>query len=261
MSPSRAVPLYFALALVITWGLQLPALLAMHGVIPGTPERYMALVGLGAFGPMAAAMVAAHLEGSGIRALFRPLRRWKVSPLWYATALGLPGGIFVVAALAYDLLGHAERLLYAPDAPAYVLALACFSFGEEMGWRGFALPRLAERHGPVAASVVIGVVWTVWHAPMLALQGVPPVLYAAFFPFMIGGSIAFTWIWRRTGGSLLLCVLAHAGAHLNNPGHALPGRATPMVIHTVAYVLLAVALIALDRGAFTRNAARDLSAP
>jgi membrane protease YdiL (CAAX protease family) len=212
----------------------------------------MALVGLGGFGPMSAAMIVARFDG-GVGALLRPLGTWRVGAAWYLAALGLPGGIFVVAAVGYNLFGHAETLLYPPSEAAFVAALVVFSIGEEIGWRGFALPRLRVLFGPLVASAVIGVLWTAWHIPMLALQGVSPVLYLAFVPYMIGGSVLFTWIYEHTRGSLLLAVLAHAGAHLNNPGHALPGRAMPVVIHAAAYVVLAVVLVACDRRAWAAS--------
>jgi membrane protease YdiL (CAAX protease family) len=234
--------LYFLLAFVVTWALQAPALLAYEGVIAGPPERYMALVGLGAFGPMFAAMIAARVEGTGLRALFRPLGIWRVGVRWYLAALLLPGAIFVVAAAIWNALGHAEPLLYPPDDAALLAAAVVFPFGEEIGWRGFALPRLSRKVGPLAASVIIGVVWTFWHIPMLTLQGVGATFYGVFVVYMVGGSILFTWIYRNTRGSLLLAVLTHVGAHLSNPGHAMPARYTPIVIHTVAYAVLAIAL-------------------
>jgi membrane protease YdiL (CAAX protease family) len=242
--------LYFALAFAITWALQLPALLAHMGILEGPPERYMPLVGLGAFGPMMAAMIAARIEGTGLRSLFSPLGTWRVGLAWYLAALLLPGGIFVAAAAIWNALGHSEPLLYAPNNAAFVAAAIVFPFGEEVGWRGFALPRLAKRFGPLAASAILGVLWTFWHVPMLTLQGVRPALYGVFVPLMIGGSVLFTWIYGRTNGSLLLAVLTHVGVHLNNPGHAMPARTTPIVIHTVAYVVLAIALVAADRSAW-----------
>lgn len=244
--------LYFALAVAITWGLQLPALLAHEGLIQGPPERYVALVGLGAFGPMLAAMIAVRVEGTGVRALFRPLGTWRVGFSWYLAALLLPGGIFVLGAATWNALGHAEPLLYPPDNAAFMAAAVVFPLGEEIGWRGFALPRLTRRVGPLAASAIIGVVWTFWHVPMLTLQGVRPALYCVFVPFMVGGSILFAWIYGHTRGSLLLAVLTHVGAHLNNPGHAMPARYTPMVIHTACYVVLAVVLLATDKAAWKR---------
>jgi uncharacterized protein len=252
--------LYFVLAFAITWGLQLPALLAHAGLVAGPPDRYMALVGLGAFGPMLAAMIAANVEGTGVRALFRPLARWRVGAVWYLVALLGPGGLFVAFAAAWNALGHGERLFYLPDTAAFAAAAIVFPFGEEVGWRGFALPRLIERSGPVAASVVIGVAWTFWHVPMLTLQGVGPEMYAVFLPFMVGGSVFFTWIYRHTRGSLLLAVLAHVGAHLNNPGHAMPARYAPIEIHAAAYAVLAVALLALDRTAWRWSAASAVGA-
>jgi membrane protease YdiL (CAAX protease family) len=250
MGRLRAIALYFGLAFGITWGLQVPAVLALRGLMAGPPERYMALVGLGGFGPAAAAMIVAGLEGSGVRALLRPLGVWRVGLRWYLAALGLPGGIFVVAAAAYNLCGHREPLLYPPNEAAFLAALVVFSIGEEIGWRGFALPRLRAWCGPVATSGIIGVLWTAWHIPMLTLQGVSPILYVALVPFMIGGSLLFTWIYQRTRGSLLLAVLTHAGVHLNNPGHALPGRTTPILLHTAAYIALAVILLVADRRAW-----------
>jgi membrane protease YdiL (CAAX protease family) len=139
-----------------------------------------------------------------------------------------------------------------PSNAAFVIAAICFPIGEEVRWRGLAQPELRKRFGPIAPSVIIGFFWTLWHIPMMAMQHVSPVLYLAFFPFMIGGSIFFTWIWEHTHRSLLLAVLAHVGAHLNNPGHALPARSLPMVIHTIAYVVLAVALVTFDRKLRTR---------
>jgi membrane protease YdiL (CAAX protease family) len=222
---------YFALAFAITWGLQAPAWFA------SSPERFMPLVGLGAFGPMIAAVIL------GGRSVFSGLKIWRVSIVWYLAALFVPGALFVIAAAIY---GHGEPLLYPPSNAAFAAAAIVFPFGEEIGWRGFALPELRKQFGPVLSSVILGIVWTLWHIPMMSMQHVSPVLYVVFFPFMIGGSIFFTWLWEHTNRSLLLCVFAHVGAHLNNPGHALPDRATPIVLHTIAYLVLAVALVALD---------------
>ncbi len=235
----KRVTLYFVLAFAITWGLQAPALFS------ATPNKWMALVGLGAFGPMFAAMIAS----GDVRGLFRQMKIWRVGIAWYLAALFVPGGIFVVAAAIY---GHGEPLLYGPNNPAFVLAAIVFPIGEEVGWRGFAQPELRKRFGPIATSVIIGVVWTLWHIPMLTMQHVSPALYGVFFPFMICGSIFITWIWEHTNRSLLLAVLAHVGAHLNNPGHAMPARSLPMVIHTIAYVVLAIALVTFDRKLRTR---------
>jgi membrane protease YdiL (CAAX protease family) len=204
---------------------------------------------------MLAAMIAARVEGTGLGALFRPLATWRVGLTWYLAALVLPGGLFVLTAAVWDALGHAEPLFYPPDNAAFLAAAVVFPVGEEVGWRGFALPRLTTRMSPLAASALIGVVWTLWHAPMLTLQDVRPAAYGAFLPLMVGGSVLFTWIYRHTGGSLLLAVLTHVGVHLNNPGHAMPARYTPIALHAVAYVLLAIVLVMADRIAWSQSRA------
>lgn len=245
--------LYFVLAFAITWGLQLPALLAHLGVVAGPPERFLALMGLGGFGPMLAAMIAARVEGTGVRALFRPLGVVRVG-VWALVALLVPGILYALAASIWNAFGHAEPLVFPPDRPEYVAAALVFPFGEEIGWRGFALPRLCKAHGPIRATLVLGALWALWHVPMFVLQRVPPSGWVALCVLLVAGSFFMTWIWRRGRESLAIAVLAHVGAHLSNTGHALPADVTPLALHAAAYAVFAAALVGLDRAAFARRA-------
>ena len=138
--------------------------------------------------------------------------------------------------------------LYPPRNTQQVLALLLIPLGEELGWRGFALPRLQARFGALRASLVLGVAWALWHFPVFLLAGITPSTLPWMFPFFTAGSVVFTWLYNR--GGLWLAVLAHAGAHLNNSHHALPADATPMLVHTAAYCLLAFAVLLFDRSAF-----------
>lgn len=241
------VVLYFALAFAITWGLAIPSLLAKYDVIAGPPEKFMPLVGLGAFGPMLAAMIASKVEGAGIKALFRRLVI-RTSAKWFAIALVLPGATFAVTALAWNLLGHDEKLLYPPNAAPFAIAAIVFPFGEEVGWRGFALPRLLDRTGsPIASSAIVGVLWALWHVPMNVLQGAGMDMTLAFVPLMVAGSIFFTFLFQRSNGSLLVAILTHVGVHLNNPARASPERILPLVLETAGWCVLAIGLVAFDR--------------
>jgi membrane protease YdiL (CAAX protease family) len=142
---------------------------------------------------------------------------------------------------------NAEHAWFYPPADApHVAALLLIPFLEEIGWRGFALPRLIAKYGALPASMVLGVIWSLWHTPMFVLQGFTLEMFLLALPFFIAGSIVFSWLYLRAGGSLPVAILAHAGAHLNNSHTALPADMLPFVVHTIAYCVCAALVVALD---------------
>jgi membrane protease YdiL (CAAX protease family) len=251
---ARGTVLFFAGAFGITWLLQLPALLAHCGLIAGPVERFLLPAALGGFGPLLAAVLASRFErgGEGVRALFRSLRIWRVDAVWYLVALGLFAATYVAGTAIYTVFGgrDAGRWLYLPENGQHIAAMLVVPFAEEPGWRGFALPRLLQRHGPLRASLVLGVLWALWHTMMFVLQGTTPLTFLLSFALIVAGSVVFSWIYQHTRGSLLLAILAHAGVHLNNPTRALPGKVTPFLIYTVAVMVLACGLVLGDRKAW-----------
>lgn len=253
----RSVVAFFALAFAITWGAQLPGALAAVGILPGPVERYLPLMGLGAFGPALAAWRCARAEGGreGGRALLRPLRAWRVGAGWYVFALAHSGAAFVAGMAVYEAVTGRDvgPWFYVPHEAATLTAALVFSLGEEIGWRGYALPRLQRVVGPLAASALIGAAWCAWHALMFVASGSSLGLLASLLPFFVAGSVVYTWIYNRTGGSLLLVVLAHIGAHLNNSNKPLPANVTPVMVHSAAYVALTAAVVLLDRRAWRRE--------
>jgi len=199
---------------------------------------------------LAAVLVSALERGrAGARALFRPLRTWRVGAMWYVIALCLHGAIFITAMALYTSVSGSDAgpWFYPPADSQRIVAMLVFSIGEEVGWRGFALPRLQRRYGSLNASLTIGVLWAFWHIPMFMLAGISLSLMPLMVLFLTAASVVFTWIYNHTRGSLLLAVLAHMGAHLNNSHQALPANVTPVIIHTVAYVIVAMGLIFGDR--------------
>jgi membrane protease YdiL (CAAX protease family) len=250
--PGATLP-FFAAAFGITWALQLPVLLAMHGLIAGPVERFMLPAGLGMFGPLLAALLASRFSvgAGGGRALLARLCIWRMNPGWYLVALGLLPATYVVAAALYALLGGTgAHTLYPPENAAHIAAMIVAPIGEEPGWRGFALPRMQARYGALNASLLLGVAWALWHTLMFLGPGMTSAVFALSLVNIVVGSVVFSWIYNRTRGSLLLAILAHVGAHLNNPAHALPGNATPMLIQTAALAVLALALVLGDRSAW-----------
>lgn len=236
---------FFAVALGFTGILQLPALLLHFGLFGGHPERLLPLVGLGAFGPVLAAVVASRRErqrgGSG--KLSDPLRV-RFGILWGPAALLLFPTLHALGAAVHHLVSSSGGVAfwYPPENQDQIAALFLFPLIEEPGWRGFAMPRLADRYGPLQASLVVGLFWATWHVIMFILQGMTATMFVVALVNILAGSVVFGWLWARTSGSLVVAILAHAGAHLSNPTHAMPASTAPFHAYTAAVVTAAALL-------------------
>jgi len=240
------------LTFAITWGAQLPAVLAHYGLVRGPAERFLPLVGLGMFGPVIAATILSRRAagGAGAGSLFGQLLVFRAAPIWYAVALALPGGILTAGLVIAHAFGATGRLFYPPIEPPRIAALVLVPFVEEIGWRGFAYPRLRDRHGPLAASLTLGALWGLWHTEMFLLQGLTAPMFLITIPYFLAGSVLFAWLYDRPGGGLPLAVLAHAGAHLDNSHLALPGDVTPLAAQTIGFCVLAAALVVSNPSAW-----------
>jgi CAAX protease family protein len=197
----RRFPLtaYFVLAYALTWWVY-PLL------------RFNPLIGLlGLFGPaVAAILMTAATEGwAGVRALLRRVVRWRVPLPWWAVALGLPAVLSLMAGLLHAVV--ASTGLMFGRLTVLDLVLVVLVVGEELGWRGYALPRLLERFSPLAASAVLGLLWGAWHLPTFFIPGTPQYGHSvpAFLLLTTAYSILLTWLWRPTMGSVLVATLAH----------------------------------------------------
>jgi len=252
--PERVLP-FFVLTFAITWGLQLPGVFALRGFLPGDPRWYLPFAALGLLGPAGAAVVLTYRSAgkAGVKALFDPLTRFRMHPRYYAVAL-LPA--LVLAELLYSLnqAGRQGPIAFTPTAGGVVFGLLV-SVLEEIGWRGYALPRLERRFGGFAASGLIGVVWYAWHLPMFAAVGVPLNLAPVMLLYFTGASLLLTWLVKESGGSLLVAVVGHFAAHLNNSHRALPHEVLPLVVHAIVYAALGLLLM---RGAVPRGRGRAL---
>ena len=228
---------YFTLAYAISWPLWLLSRLA--GGTAGT-----VLLVIGGFGPMIAAAVTLRRSGGSLTDWARRILRWRVPIAYYAYALALPALIMVLMNLGLAALGTPPDWSAVPGRlPAYLqtFLLTALIFGgqEEPGWRGFALPRLQQRHSPLVATLILGLAWGVWHIPLYGPIGFVVPLILAFF---------YTWLYNKTG-SVLLCILLHA-SFTPAQDHLLLTADSPTVdvVLLVTYLLAAGALILFTRG-------------
>src|SRR5918912_3555685 len=143
---------------------------------------------------------------------------------------------------------------------------------EEIGWRGYALPRLQRRFAPLPASLLLGIVWGCWHAPQWFIPetGQQGFAFPAFLVWVVALSIMFGWIANGTRGSVLLVILSHAATNaFQGPWSAalalLPESARgvdPHLLVMVPQVLVSLAIVAFTRGRLgAPDAPRDHARP
>jgi membrane protease YdiL (CAAX protease family) len=252
-----ALVVFLVLAFCVTWAVWVPRALESIGVLD---SRWATEVGaVHAYGPAIAAVLTAMWVGrSALQELGARLTRWRVGGRWWAVVLGGPALLGLATAGLHVLLGGnwSDVRLLALDAglagivPLFLVLALTDGLGEELGWRGVALPRLLERTGPVAASLLLGAVWAVWHAPLAwtdgaALEGTPVWLLAVQLPAC---AVIYTWVFPHTGGSVLPAIVLHAALSLL--GVSLPAAGEdwrPYLVFAGLEVVVATVLVATGR--------------
>lgn len=218
-----AIFVFTALALglsLLYWGL---FFLHGRGLLPFDPNSDL-MGAIRGYGPTLAALVtAAAIYGRvGLKDLWLRLKMWRVRPWLLGLAvLGPLAGSALLLVLAClsgaDLTPSPEHL----PIPKLVLVFVFFAvvdgpIGEEIGWRGFLLPRLLERHGAIFASAVLGVIWFAWHLPLYIATGkfeITLVFFCTYLANNVAFSFIHTWFFLRSGGSALLAIVLHTAGN------------------------------------------------
>lgn len=250
--PLRPLLLFFALAYAAMWtcfgvGGALVHQAAPAGTVLGAVAAALFL--LGAVSPgIVALLITDRTEGrAATLSLLRRVAKWEVAGRWYLVALAFIPAVEILTALlhramtgAWPAFGQTPWYLMA----AGVLVSTWVQAGEEIGWRGFALPRLAERGGLPMASLVLGVIWAAWHIPQFLVP--TSETYGQSFPLYVlqvtALSVVMAWLYWRTGGSLLLVMIFHAA--VNNVKDIVPS-ADPNATSTWGWSRSPVAWITL----------------
>jgi len=218
---------FFILAYAISWILSIPFILAEWGVLQGD-FRFVFVIK--SFGPyLSAVILIGIIEGkNGLQRFRQRMRQRKAGWQWYLfILLGIPTlillGITVQPGALAGFLGVQPVLPLTYLVTYIAVMFGGGPLGEEPGWRGFALPRLQQRHGPLWGTLILSVCWTCWHLPdfLTSAQGGGPgtglsaflVNFPIFLALVTAIAILLTWIYNRTGGSIFLAILAHASVN------------------------------------------------
>lgn len=230
---------FYLLAFLFTWTAWFPQAAHSHGLFP---FDHFLFYFIGGVSPLLAAYVvlrSRYDSDEANRQLFQPLFKWRLPLRWYATIL-----LLVIWMESPSFLQGGESLFLAPSlADAGNWAFSFFRYGiaaipEELAWRGFALPRFQKKYSAFASSMVVGVLWAFWHAPLLFnadnVMSTYPLL--PWFIDVMMDSIIYVWLYNSTKGSVFLLVLYHA---LSNATGSFQGWPSALMSTVAALFLLA----------------------
>jgi uncharacterized protein len=260
ISMVNRVALLSFVALTFTWSWSLWLLSAMIHPQSGAAASVLSVAA--SFGPTLSAVAVVFFSAGRVelRCWLQRCLQWRARWRWMLLAFLLPLGVMSSVALGHLALGGTlvsslanDHLLMTP-AVFFGVFLAGGPLGEEFGLRGYALPALQKRYGWRIASLVVGAVWGIWHMPLFYLvgstQSQTPVLI--FMPMIIALSVLFTWLFNRTGHSVVPALLLHTAFNawaffiptLPSDGAQRPSQMVVGVFVLIALVLLCKADLA-----------------
>jgi membrane protease YdiL (CAAX protease family) len=220
---------FFFMAYAFTWIIFIPYVLSQWDILPNT-GIYVIFHVLHTFGPTLAAIIMINIiEGkAGILRLRQRIRQWRAPWQWYLFILvGIPVlivlGIIIQPGALASFQGVSALLLVSYPLTFVAVWFGGGPLGEEIGWRGFALPRMQPRYGPLWGTLLLGVLWAFWHLEDFLTPGQgggPGAGLAAFlriFPMflleVIALAIILTWVFNHTRGSIFISITAHASVN------------------------------------------------
>lgn len=246
------VAAFFVGTYAFTWIISAPAAFMEEGWTPWI------IIYIGSFGPLVSAATVTWLRGDEVGVWARQISRWRVGWRWWIAAFGVP--VAIVAVTTVILLGIGGPVDLDQPFQSPVLIAIIFLFGltvsgglnEEPGWRGFAQPYLNDRYDALTASLIIGVVWAVWHLPYFLIpfaphSGFTVVNQVGWFVSIVLLSVILAWAYNGTGSVLIVMVLH---AMVNTADVLLPLAPDQLVVDNVI-VETAVATVTVTQTAVT----------
>lgn len=240
---------------------------------PSSPLFALCILGFTLVGytPTLSALLVARFVPGRVRprSILRQAKVWPVGVRWYAVALLGPAMLFLLDEVVNLLLGGAppKQWIVLPSLSGFfpgslffsVMGMLAGSIGEEFGWRGFAQPRLQDRYGALAASLLVGLVWGTFHLWIMPIcphcLSLKDVLVTQYLR-LIATAVIYAWLYNSSKGSLFLVMIAHASHNLTVD--IMPQVGGTPVIVALSYAVVAIAVaVATDPRTLTRRAVED----
>lgn len=256
---SGSASVFFVVTFFLTWACWAPIVLVpLHArTLP-----FAILLFIGIFSPaiVSVSLTARSKGRAGVRELFQGMLKANMSARWYVFAVCFTISIKLFNALllraftgTWPRFGDVSLFLI----PLAIMISTPVQSGEEIGWRGYALPRLAARMGLAKSSILLGIIWALWHLPLFFVPD-SDTYHQSFFVYTLqvtALSVAMAWLWERTGRSLLLVMLMHAA--VNNTQDivvsAIPGGARAFGFTASPLAWLGVAVLWIFALYFLKN--------
>jgi membrane protease YdiL (CAAX protease family) len=208
---------YFLIAYIATWLLALPLLLNQFGLISVNMNWHF----LAAFGPTISAVIIAYIseKREGVNTLIKTSFKWRVGAFWILfSSLIVPLFLLLTIGLNWAFTGNIIDLsAYLIDNgisdPASIVIwiwVGAISYGvfEEIGWRGYALPKLQEKYNPLVATIILTILWAFWHVPLFFYRLSVQYAFGWFFGLFMG-AIVLTFLFNSSGKSAFVAILFH----------------------------------------------------
>lgn len=206
--------IFFILSIGFITLVALPGILMNYGII-SIKVNVLPLMLLGSWTPNIAAMLVIAFiikQKGGIKSLFARWTCFRIAPKWYLAALS---PILVAIATVMTVSLFTTIPVSGLPSPGMLAGLILMSFitgatGEELGWRGFALPRLLRRYNVIISSLILGIIWGIWHLPLwFTGMGWEEIPFLMFMYLGICMTLIITWIFINTNGNMVLVTIFH----------------------------------------------------
>jgi membrane protease YdiL (CAAX protease family) len=237
---------YFILAYALVWVL-----------IPLVVSVSVAFGLLALFGPaIAAIIVTGVVEGrAGVKQLLQRVVPGRTGWKWIAVAVGLPILISAMVVVLNAMLLGKSISIVPNEAPVLTLILGLLVAGEEIGWRGFARPRLQTRFNSLTASLILGGLWAAWHLPNSLIPGLEYYLTAfpVFLVYVVSMTVLLTWLSNHTRGSIWIAWLFHAAVNVAGGFLFIGDNERQMWLGTIVFAAAALIVVLVNGSNLARQ--------